>query len=281
MIGVEAAGPASAAVAFRGDERIDAFGPDDRGVAYGDGLFETMRVHRGDVHWWDPHWARLVRGAVRLRLQLPDEARVHLQAKQVPCERDGVLKLLVTRGSGGRGYALPRAAVPTWMLSFHPLPSAPPRAGLTLRWCDTRLAEQPALAGIKHCNRLEQVLARSEWDDPAIHEGLLRSTGGDVVCATAANLFVLRDGRWLTPAVDHCGVAGVCRGWAMERLMAVETRLGLEDVETADAIFVCNAVRGILPVARLGERSWLPHPQVQALRQRLAAEHPAFAMELS
>ena len=137
----------------------------------------------------------------------------------------------------------------------------------------------PALAGIKHCNRLEHVLARAEWGDPAIHGGLLCSAEGDVICATAANLFVLRDGRWTTPAVDRCGVAGVCRGWAIERLAAVETRFGIDDVETADAVFVCNAVRGILPVARLGGRSWPPHPQVQALRQRLAAEHPAFAME--
>jgi 4-amino-4-deoxychorismate lyase len=273
-------GPA-AAVAFRGSERIDALALDDRGAAYGDGLFETMRVHHGNVHWWDAHWARLARGARVLGMPVPDQGLVRAQAKRLLDGRDGVAKLLVTRGAGGRGYAPPREPVPVWMLSLHAPPPAPPREGLTLRWCDLRLAPQPVLAGIKHCNRLEQVLARAEWVSPGIHEGLLRSADGDVICATAANLFVLRDGRWTTPPIDRCGVAGICRGWAIGCLVAVEARIGVEQVETADAVFVCNAVRGILPVARLGGRSWPPHPQVRALRQRLAAEHPAFAMESS
>lgn len=267
--------------AFRGDERVRAFALDDRGAAYGDGVFETMRAHGGEVPWWDAHWARLALGASRLRLPLPDESRARMQAARLLDGRDGVLKLLVTRGSGGRGYAPPCDATPTWVLSRHPLPPSTTGGGLVLRWCELRLAVQPALAGIKHCNRLEQVLARAEWNDPAIHEGLLRSAEGDVVCATAANLFVLRDGRWLTPAVDRCGIAGVCRGWAIDRLGASVVRLDAGDVERAEAAFVCNAVRGILPVARLGGRAWSPHPQVRALQQRLAAEHPAFALEPS
>src|SRR6185436_9854385 len=97
-------------------------------------------------------------------------------------------------------------------------------------WCETRLALQPALAGMKHCNRMEQVLARAEWLDPMVPdkravEGLMRSMEGDVVCATAANLFVLRDGTWLTPPIDRCGVAGVCRAWAMEALTATQSRI--------------------------------------------------------
>jgi 4-amino-4-deoxychorismate lyase len=192
-----------------------------------------------------------------------------------------VLKLIVTRGTGGRGYAPDTAATPTWILSQHALPPETPDDGIVVRWCETRLAVQPALAGIKHCNRLEQVLARAEWADAELHdrdalEGLMRSTAGDVVCATAANLFVLRDGRWLTPRIDRCGVAGVCRAWALGELAASEVRLGVTEVETAEAVFLCNAVRGILPVARLGGRSWPLHPQVSALRERLAAAHPGF-----
>jgi 4-amino-4-deoxychorismate lyase len=166
-------------------------------------------------------------------------------------------------------------------LSLHPVP--PPVTGLTLRWCDTRLAIQPALAGIKHGNRLEQVLARSEWDDGiAADEGLMRSTGGDVVCATAANLFVLQGGHWRTPPVDRCGVAGVCRQWLLDTFDVEPLRLSVADVETADAVVLTNAVRGILPVARLlatepGERAWLPHTQVAEWQHRLAAAHPAFA----
>jgi 4-amino-4-deoxychorismate lyase len=100
---------------------------------------------------------------------------------------------------------------------------------------------------------------------------------GHVASAIAGNLFILRDGRWHTPRLDRCGVHGVMRGWALPVLDAREARLSRADVEAADALFVCNAVRGILEAGRLGDRTWPPHPQVAALRQRLAADHPAFA----
>lgn len=267
------------AIAFQGGARSEAWPLTDRGAAYGDGLFETMRAHAGEVPWWGRHWERLARGAQRLCIALPGRERVEGEALRLLEGRNGVLKLVVTRGSGGRGYAPPAEAEPTWALSRHSLPDASPIGGLVLRWCALRLGVQPALAGIKHCNRLEQVLARAEWTDLDVHEGLLLDTDGHVVCATAANVFVLRDGRWHTPAVDRCGVAGVCRAWALERLDADVRRLSMADVEQADAVFVCNAVRGILPVARLGDRAWPSHPQVRALRERLAAEHPAFALE--
>jgi 4-amino-4-deoxychorismate lyase len=267
---------------FVGDTRFDEIPANDRGMAYGDGLFETMRSHRGDVPWWDAHWARLRAGAGRLRIPLPDEAQARHEATQLLSGADAVLKLIVTRGTGGRGYAPPEDAVPTWIVSAHPLPPSTPSEGMILRWCETRLALQPLLAGIKHCNRLEQVLARAEWNGPGARdqsavEGLMRSTEGDVVCATAANLFVLRNDRWHTPGVDRCGIAGVCRAWALRELDAAESRLDVTAIEQADAIFLCNAVRGILPVAKLGGREWAPHPRVDAARERLAAAHPGFA----
>ena len=258
-----------------------AIAADDRGLAYGDGLFETMRAHAGTVPWWPAHWRRLLHGAQRLRIPVPAEAEVVRQVSTLLQGGEGVVKLLLTRGAGGRGYAPPPAPAPTCIVSHHPVPVATP-GGLTLRWCDTHLAEQPALAGMKHCNRLEQVLARLEWTAPGgpmpdAHDGLMRSTSGDVVCATAANVFALIDGQWRTPPVDRCGVAGVCREWALARLDARIGILSPQEVETADAVFLCNAVRGILPVARLGDRRWLPHPRVVDARRALALDHPAFA----
>ncbi|BDU17237.1 aminodeoxychorismate lyase [Lysobacter auxotrophicus] len=266
---------------FVGDTAVANTPDHDRGLAYGDGLFETMRAHEGDVHWWPAHWRRLERGARALAFDLPDQACVRREVASLLDDANGVLKLVVTRGPGGRGYAPPASPTPHWILSLHDAPVVAPAGGLTLRWCDTRLALQPALAGLKHCNRLEQVLARAEWRDPETHEGLMRSTEGDVVSATSANLFVLYDDRWTTPRVDRCGIAGVCREWAMGALGAREARLAVTEVEAADAVFLCNAARGILPVARLGARSWRPHPQVAQLRRRLAAEHPAFATEVA
>ncbi|MEQ1511066.1 MAG: aminodeoxychorismate lyase [Lysobacteraceae bacterium] len=261
----------------RVEDGIDAVLAEGRGFAYGDGVFETMRAIDGSIPWWPAHRARLALGAARLRIALPSPERLDIELYDwLSQHRDAAIKLIVTRGSGGRGYAPTADAPPVWMLTASALPPPSRHGGLVLRWCDTRLSRQPLLAGIKHCNRLEQILARSEWSDPGIDEGLMLDTEGDVVAATAANLFVLRDGHWWTPPVDVCGIAGVCRGWALQVLATGERRLGMGEVETADAVILCNAVRGILPVARLGDRVWSPHPAVDEARRRLAAAHPAF-----
>jgi 4-amino-4-deoxychorismate lyase len=264
---------------FSGGRRVDAVAADDRGLAYGDGLFETMRVHRGAVPWWDAHWARLAAGARRLGLVLPDAALVRQHAAELfDDDADGVLKLLLTRGSGGRGYAPPRDAEPTWILSRHATPLRQPP--LAVHWCGITLATQPALAGLKHCNRLEQVLARRECEEAGTDEGLLLDGEGDVVGGTAANLFVFRAGHWHTPRLDRCGVAGVCRAQLLPALQTREARITAAEVEGADAIFLCNAVRGILAVGRLGARNWPPHPAIAAARRALAALHPGFASDL-
>ncbi len=267
---------------FLGGNRVDAIPADDRGLAYGDGLFETLRVHRHEVPWWDAHWARLAHGADRLHMALPEQQQVRDEVAALLDEgadggTDGVLKLLLTRGSGGRGYAPPSDPTPTWMLSRHRLPGAMPVNGLRVQWCETWLAWQPLLAGLKHCNRLEQVLARAECQAAGSDEGLVCDHDGNVIGATSANLFVLHQGRWLTPRLDRCGVAGVCRSQLMQPLDAREARLDRAMVEAASAVFLCNAVRGILPVAALDGQQWPPHPAVAAARRALARLHPGFA----
>ncbi len=269
------------------EDRIGAVLAESRGFAYGDGVFETMRAHRGTIHWWLAHWARLARGAQRLGIPLPTQTRVEAQRDALlRAAPDAAIKLMLVRGSGGRGYAPSRDAAPLWQLSAHPLPSPPQAAGLRLRWCDTRLAGQPRLAGLKHCNRLEQVLARAEWDalegeEACCDDGLMRDEAGLVIAATSANLFIYRDrdadGGWFTPSLDRCGIAGVCRAWALDALGAREAALRPEDVIAADAVFLCNALRGILPVAQLGVRRWSRHPALIEAQSRLAAAHPAFA----
>jgi 4-amino-4-deoxychorismate lyase len=259
------------------DAAVDTVLAGGRGLAYGDGVFETMRAVGGVIPWWPAHRARLARGAARLGIAMPsDDALAAALCDLLRVHPDAIVKLVLTRGSGGRGYAPPADAPPVWLLSASALPPVPRAGGLVLRWCGLRLATQPALAGVKHCNRLEQVLARAEWRDDGVDEGLLRDVDGDVVCATAANLFVRHDDRWWTPPVDRCGVAGVCRGWALAALDAVERRLTPDEVLSAQALVLCNAVRGILPVARLGGHAWSPHPAVGEALHRLADAHPAF-----
>ncbi len=269
---------ALATAIYRGRQRIVALDPGDRGLAYGDGVFETVLVFAHQAVWWPAHWARLARGAAALGIDLPQ--RGWLEAELGPllssAPENAVLKLILSRGAGGRGYAADPEIEPTLVLSVHAA-LAQPAGPLALRWCDTRLAVQPALAGLKHLNRLEQVLARAEWRAPDIHEGLMLDTEGRVACATAANVFAYIAGRWLTPRVDRCGVAGVARAWVLANVPgAAEAELTPVDVESAEALFLCNAVRGILPVGSLGEKRWAPHPALAELRRRLGRDEPAF-----
>ena len=264
---------------FNGESEVSAIDPGNRGMNYGDGLFETLRVHRGALPLWPRHLARLREGAARLGIAMPATDVIEARMAETVAGRDaGVLKLLLVRGNGGRGYAPAPDADAMWMLSLHPLPASTP-PGLRLHWCETRLGSQPALAGIKHCNRLEQVLARAEVERVGCDEGLMRDLAGNAVCATSANLLVLRDRRWLTPPIRDCGVAGVMRGWLLGQGLVDVADLAPEAVETADALALCNAVRGILPVAALGVRAWPSSAATEGLRAELAKAHPGFARE--
>lgn len=245
----------------------------DRGFNYGDGVFETILVRAGEPVWWDAHLARLARGCAALKIACPEAGELAAAARQALSTSPGrqALKIVVTRGIGGRGYSPAGADRPTVAITVHEAPATAPADGVAVRWCDLRLAPQPALAGLKHLNRLENVLARAEWDDPAIGEGLLRDADGRVVCATAANLFVVRGGALSTPRVDLCGIAGVTRAWVMLRMPVAEAELSVEEIESADELFLTSSLRGILPVARLGRREWTPGPVTRRLQGWLPA----------
>ncbi len=265
-------------------EHCDSLPIDDRGLAYGDGVFETVLVAAGQPVWWTEHLARLRHGAARLGIEAPADARWDADAaKLIEANRSpspSVLKLILTRGSGGRGYSPQTAVMPRRIAQLGPAPvidSRWRRDGICLRLCDLRLSIQPRLAGIKHLNRLEQVLARAEWNDAEIAEGVLLDIEGNVVCATAANLFIVRDGRVLTPSIENCGVAGVCRAHLLRVTSASVETASVNDMLAADELFVCSSVRGILPVVALGDHRWSIGPVTRHCMALLANTSPAFA----
>lgn len=252
----------------------------DRGLHYGDGLFETMVVRDGAMPLWSEHMRRLAEGCARLRLPPPDTALLAAEAGRLGAGLErGVLKLVLTRGPGARGYRIAHGTgQATRLLLLYRAPALPAeywRSGVTVRLCDTRLGNNPALAGIKHLNRLEQVLARDEWSDEGIFEGLMRDGEGSIVDGTMSNVF-LRTGMVLrTPAVTECGVAGVMRA----RVIGMATHSGLqtevgridpEEMETAEEIFLSNALFGVLPVTRFGDRTLPPGPTAGRLADALA-----------
>jgi 4-amino-4-deoxychorismate lyase len=243
----------------------------DRGLGYGDGLFETIRFVGCDAPLWALHMQRLEQGCRRLGLPLPGPAILLAEARQVSRGLDqAVVRITLTRGVGARGYRPPAQAQPTRIVAaFDPPPpdESAQADGIHIRLCSTQMAAQPLLAGLKHLNRLEQVLARAEWDDPAIAEGLLCDAEGHVISATAANLFAVFAGTLATPALDRCGVAGVARAEVLAAWPHAQVRaIALEELRQADELFLSSSVRGILPVRELDGRALAVGPVTRALQ---------------
>ena len=229
----------------------------DRGLQYGDGLFETLAVFRGQPRFWQGHVDRLAAGCERLGLPVTPQAVLLREVQTVAAGQPRcVVKIVVTRGTSGRGYApLPSAEAKRIVSSWAWPPAADSLTlnGIRARICELRLGIQPTLAGMKHLNRLEQVLARAEWTDPAIHEGILLDREDHVVTAISSNLFLVLAGQVLTPRLDRCGVRGVMRGAILNvlRKRCEQRRITIDMLAEAEEVFVCNSIRGIFPVARI------------------------------
>jgi len=252
----------------------------DRGLNYGDGLFETMLYRGGSVRYLEAHLRRLGEGCRRLGIVGLDETRLREDIHRV-CARatEGVVKIVITREGVGRGYRPSSDLCGTRMVSLNPLPPKALRTTVNLRWCELRLGRNAALAGMKHLNRLEQVLAQREWNPAAvdaaidggtIDEGLLLDSEGELVCATMSNVFLVRDDTIVTPDLRFCGVRGVMRGEVLRLagelgIATSETALWPGDVETATEIFITNVVRGVRGVAALGSQRWPAGPVTRAI----------------
>ncbi|MEA3276960.1 MAG: aminodeoxychorismate lyase [Pseudomonadota bacterium] len=253
----------------------------DRGLMYGDGLFETIAVCDGDPCLWREHVGRLRRGAGRLGIPCPAEGLLREELGRVadgesPC----VVKIVLTRGVGGRGYPPPVHPQPTRILIRYPWPDHPadwPEEGVVVTLCRTPLGMNPALAGVKHLNRLEQVMARSEWSDPQIAEGLMSDGKGRVIAGTMSNLFLVEGTRICTPRLHASGIEGTVRGLVLRIAGAHGFESAEVDVDdrtlcAADGLFLTNSLIGVWPVRRLGylalDVGRLPGELIRAVRRR-------------
>lgn len=251
----------------------------DRGLDFGDGLFETLLLRRGRPVLIDYHWQRLLAGLKALAF--PDCRAAAYEQLMAACAELGsidwaALRLTVTRGSGPRGYAPPEDARARVVISAAPLQQDLTHfpSPVHLEWADIRWSSQPALAGIKHLNRLEQVLAVGEARQQQCDDVVVLNQSGAVCSAGTGNLFALIDGRLCTPDLHSCGIAGTRRRLVLEQLapalgLEVEVReLHPEALITADELFCCNSLRGLQAVRQLANRHWDSFPCCSALHQQ-------------
>ena len=241
-----------------------AISPLDRGFAYGDGVFETCRYQRGSIPLWSYHRERLLQSAERLQIPIDESLLMQyidsLFAQLIPLGiQDAVVKIILTRGVGGRGYRLPGNIRPTYCVGVFPgsqLKTDQYCKGVNVRVCNLRLAQSPVLAGMKHLNRLEHILARAEWQDE-FAEGVLLDAQGRVIEATVSNLFVVKNNQLHTPDLSAAGVAGIMRRTIIEKLapdlglVCHVVDMELDFLKDADEIFLSNSVYGIWPVNQL------------------------------
>ncbi|MGK0440406.1 MAG: 4-amino-4-deoxychorismate lyase [Pseudohongiellaceae bacterium] len=262
----------------------DLLSIEDRGLAYGDGLFETIAVQGGRPQLLQSHLRRLQSSCTRLSISLNVNLlllEIEQLLAQTLADQGYILKIIVTRESSGRGYAIDRSLGSNRLLQLFESTkdySVIREQGVRVRYCDTLLAVNPLIAGMKHLSRLENVLARSEWADENIFEGLMMDTDGFVTEGVMSNLFLVKDGLLITPHLDRCGVMGVMREFILNHLapsLQLPTtidRLLPEQVNNADEIFMSNSLIGIVPVVSVGAFSKSVGPMTCSLQQALAKE---------
>jgi 4-amino-4-deoxychorismate lyase len=263
---------------FNDNSPVEHLSPLDRGLAYGDGVFETILAVNGELIWWSEHWQRLISGAQRLGITSPSEQLIYQAALQLAGVKRCVIKVILTRGVGGRGYA-PTAGSVSTIVSMHPAPEIL-KSPVKIRWCQTPISQQPALAGLKHLNRLENVVARSEWQDEVFFEGLMSDLSDNVICATSANLFIYSKQRWLTPSLNLSGICGLTRQWLLDNIGNISVEpICHSDVENADAIFLCNSVRGMMEVSHLESLALPKTSFFNEINMKFLNRNPAFLTE--
>lgn len=242
----------------------DSISAYDRGFNYGDGVFRTLTLRQSTPLHWKQHYLKLAHDCHALDLSCPPAELLHDEIISAASGKStGVVKIMITRGASARGYAIPTESTPNRIVRVDPMPDYPAAyadSGVQVGICQTRLARQSRLAGIKHLNRLENVLAASEAAAQGAAEGLMLDEAGWVISGTRSNLFAVKGNRLYTPDLSDCGVAGVQRQrvlyWAKKSQQPCEIiRMQVADLYAMDELFLVNSVIGLWPIARIGEFS--------------------------
>ncbi|GAA6204385.1 aminodeoxychorismate lyase [Thalassotalea sp. SU-HH00458] len=227
----------------------------DRSIAYGDGIFTTAKIVDGQVQFLSAHLNRLAEGCHYLKINfIQSQAFVDEIVNVAKGFTTAVLKIIVTAGSGGRGYSRQGVSGAQVIVSIHDMPThyqAWSEQGISLVNSHIQLGLNPLLKGLKHLNRLEQVLIRDELDNTPADDLLVCDLNGFVVETSCANIFWLRDEQVFTPVLDDAGVRGLYR----QNILSFDTSIKqvkekMSDLADISAMFICNSVMGIVPVKK-------------------------------
>ena len=269
------------ASAFVNGDRVSVIDITDRGLQYGDGVFETLRVHHGKPVWWAPHMERLLDGCHRLQIsRLPDIEILRQEADSLLVDYPaGTLKIIITRGNSSSGYGAPADIMPNRVLIAksglrHQAKSG---QGIVLGVCRQRLSGSQQLSGIKHLNRLEQVLARLECQEQSWDEGVMLDDNERVIEGSMSNLFAWQQGRLLTPRLEQTGINGICRQRIMSlaeknEIKVEQCELDLDDLQDSDGLFVTNSLIGVWPVIRFINREFEIDKRTRLLQAKLETD---------
>ena len=257
---------------------VDELAANDRSLHYGDGLFETIAVENKQLLCWDEHLKRLQRGCLKLNIAVPDKNLLKNEVSAlIDTESQGVIKIIISRGQGGRGYKILENIAPTRIISLYPWPNHYDEnlsSGVKTRICNYRYAKNPFLAGIKHLNRLEQILARSEWNDNSIAEGIVMDSENYIIEGTMSNIFCIIGKTLYTPDLSACGIEGIVRGKIIELASILKfnveiKKIPLEFLMNAEEIFMCNSIIGVWPVNIIDEMKFSKHKKTQNIIKTL------------
>jgi 4-amino-4-deoxychorismate lyase len=250
----------------------------DRGLAYGDGVFRTFLVNNGVPHHWDLQYQKLFQDCHALGIPCPNNDVLISDIKTLFTDRtDAVAKIIVTRGESSRGYAAPNDIQANRVVIKSAMPIYPlnnQTQGIKLHLCELKLGLQPKLAGVKHLNRLENVLARMEWKDASIADGLLLDSNDNVIECTMSNIFARYGHMLITPSLEECGVAGIARALIIENAKDFDLEvkieaLNLNKLMQADEIIICNSLFGAWQVVSFNGKQWAKQGLDKQLREML------------
>ncbi|MCF2950391.1 aminodeoxychorismate lyase [Paraglaciecola aquimarina] len=233
----------------------------DRALQYGDGCFTTIALRNACLEFYDSHIQRLKLACEKLQISFLkwDELTRNVLSSVTDIDQDMVVKIIISRGVGGRGYSSQGCNNPSYIITHHSMPAHYhewQKQGIELIESPIKLAKQPLLAGIKHLNRLEQVLIKQQLITTNYPDALVCDTEGSLIETSIGNVFWKKGNQWFTPDMQYCGVEGVMRNQVICLLESKHIKVhvvqqALADLANIQEMFICNSLMQIVPVTKL------------------------------